>query len=106
MHAFLEAIGRESAYYNMKLNKGKCLTITMRGLSHTHVEDGTFRSNVPEARCLGISLDDHGTNTQDLNSRFTATNATLTALKHIWLSIAKPKWELLALNAVAGSKTI
>ena len=57
MNAFLEAIERDSAYYNMKLNKGKCLTITMRGLSHAHVENLTCLSNVPEARCLGIPLD-------------------------------------------------
>ena len=57
MNAFLEAIERGSAYYNMKRNKGKCLTITMSGLSLTHFEDGTFLSNAPDSKCLGISLD-------------------------------------------------
>ena len=35
MNAFLNSIERESDYYNMRLNKGKCLTITMNGFSHT-----------------------------------------------------------------------
>ena len=39
MNAFLEAIERYSSYYNMKLNKDKCLTITMNGNSKTHFVD-------------------------------------------------------------------
>ena len=92
MNAFLEAIERESAYYNMKLNKGKCLTITIGGLSHTHFEDGTSLSNVPDAKYLGISLDENASNKPDLSSRIIATLATLIALQQVRRSSAKPKW--------------
>ena len=90
----------------MKLNKGKCLTITMRGHSHTHFEDGTFLCSVPDARYLGISLDENASNKPDLNSRITATLATITALKNLWRSSAKPKWKLLVFNAIAGAKLL
>ena len=81
MHAFLEAIERESAYYNMKLNKGKCITITMNGNSHTHFEDVTYLSNVADTTVLGISLDESASNKPDLNARITTTLATTIALK-------------------------
>ena len=52
MRAFREAIEREPAYYIMKLNNGKCLTITWvysLSLSHTHAhfENMTMLSKVP-----------------------------------------------------------
>ena len=90
----------------MKLNKGQCLRITMRGHSHTHFEDGTYLSNVPHARYLGITLDENASNTPDLNSRITAALATITALKHFWKSSAKPKWKLLVFNAIAGANIL
>ena len=55
MNALLAAIEIESTYYNMKLNMGKCLTITMNGISHTHFRDGTSLTNVPDAKNLGLS---------------------------------------------------
>ena len=76
----------------------------MRGLSNTHFEDGTFLSNVPDAKYLGISLDENASNKPDLNSRITATLATIIDLNNFWTSSANPKWQLLVFNVIAGSK--
>ena len=63
MNILLAAIEKESDYYNMKLNKGKCLTITMKGTSHTHFQNGTNLQNVSQAKYRGITLDEkHQTN--------------------------------------------
>ena len=106
MNSFLAAIEKESEYYNMKLNKEKCLTITMNGNSHTHFEDGTHLKNVLDAKYLGISLEERASNKPDLNARISSTLATITALKFFWTSSTKPKWKLLVFNAIAGSKIL
>ena len=67
----------------MKLDMGKCLTITMNGSSHTHFQDGTPLVNVPDAKCLGVSLDERAYNKPDLNTRFTATLAAIALLSGI-----------------------
>ena len=106
MNALLKAIETESWYYNMKLNMGKCLTLTMNGISHTQFQDGTTLVNVKDAKYLGVSLHEGASNKPDLNSRFSATLATITTLKKFWTSSAKPKWKLLVFNAVAGAKIL
>ena len=106
MNALLKSTEVESTYYNMKLNMGKCLTMTMNGISHTHFQDGTSLVNVTDAKYLGVSLHEGASNKPDLNSLFSATLATITTLKKFWTSSAKPKWKLLVFNAVAGAKIL
>ena len=50
MNALLKAIEVEPTYYITKINMGKCLTMTMNGLSHTHFQDGTLLLNVSDAK--------------------------------------------------------
>ena len=78
----------------------------MEGDSHTHFEDGTHLSSVASATHLGNSLDERASIEPDLNARITSTLATITALKYLWYSSAKPKWELLAFSAIAGAKIL
>ena len=81
MHVLLKATQTDSTYYNMTLNMGKCLTITLNGIAHTHFQDGTLLSNVPDAKCLGVSLNEGASNKPDLAARFVATLAMVTASK-------------------------
>ena len=90
----------------MTLNKGKCLTITMNGHSHTQFQDETQLTNVTHAKYLGITLDERASNKPDLNARLTATMATVATPKNMWKSSAAPKWEILVFNTVVGSKIL
>ena len=61
----------------MKLNKAKCLTITMTGTSHTNFKNGNTLQNVPLAKYLGITIDEKASNKPDLGPRIADTLATI-----------------------------
>ena len=67
MNALIKGIETESAYRSMRLNKDKCLTITMNGDAHTQFLDATKLKNEPDAKYLGITIDERASNTPDLN---------------------------------------
>ena len=58
MNVLLAAIETESYYYNMKLHKANCLTIAMKGTTHTQFKHGTTLHNVQHAKYLGCTLDE------------------------------------------------
>ena len=63
MNVLLAAIETGPYYYNMKLNKAKCLTLTMNGTAHTNSKNGTTMRHAAQATYLGIALDEnHQTN--------------------------------------------
>ncbi len=59
MNILLAEIETESAYYNVKLNKGKCNVIAMNGNYNVRFADGTPVKRVEDAIYLGGKLTKH-----------------------------------------------
>ena len=56
MMKYLHSIEEESAYYNLKLHKGKCLTISMNANITIKFKDGKALENVDKAKYLGVYI--------------------------------------------------
>ena len=54
MNILLAEIEKESAYYNLRLNKGKCNVISMNGNYNVRISDGTLLEQVEDAVYLGF----------------------------------------------------
>ena len=76
----------------------------MKGTSHTNFKNGATLKNVPQAKYLGITVNEKASNKPDLGTTITDTLATITALKYFWKSSAKASWQLLVFNVVVGAK--
>ena len=107
MNILLAEIETESAYYNMKLNKGKCNVIAMNGNYNVRFADGTPVKRVEDAIYLGGKLSKDAKSQIEITSRIPATMPVLRSLDLFWKQTkCSVKWKLNVYNAVVTSKLV
>jgi len=108
INKLLKEIQIESNYYNLNLNLGKCINLTLNQ-QQTSVK---FASNefVPrhkKATYLGTLLTDTNDNHAELNNRIADTTATANKLKIFWQKAKTDvKWKLQVYDAIVKSKLL
>ena len=108
INTLLKEIQIESNYYNLNLNLGKCINLTLNQ-QQTSVK---FASNdfVPrhkKATYLGTLLTDTNDNHAELNNRIADTTATANKLKIFWQKAQTDvKWKLQVYDAIVKSKLL
>jgi hypothetical protein len=104
----MKQIEEESQYYNMKLNRGTCINLTMNQQSSSiKFSDGTLMKREATAEYLGTILSDSANNGIDINNRI--SKATGTANKSgIFGNKANTsiKWKLRAFEAIIKSQLL
>ena len=77
MNILLAEIEQESAYYNLRLNKGKCNVISMNGNYNVRFSDGTLLEKVEDAVYLGGTLTKYAKSHTEVMSRIAASMPVL-----------------------------
>lgn len=99
INLLLEAIERHSAYYNMKLNKGKCNYIAMNGNADIHFADGTKLGKVDKVTYLGGILNKDANRADEVNNRISNALTTCSKLKEFFKKSSCPtKWKFSSLQ--------
>ena len=65
----LHKIEQEGANYGLKLNKKKCETLNVRGISDVHFLDGSTMNQMNESRYLGCFLNNKTDSRREVNKR-------------------------------------
>ena len=103
----LHLVEEESAYYDLKLNKGKCNYISYNFNANIHFQDGTPMPQVTTAVYLGANITKHIDPKTEIKRRISMTMPILKKLDIFW---SKTKccnaWKIQVLNAVVVSKLI
>ena len=104
----LAEIQKESAYYNMKLNLGKCINIAAnRKQSTIRFLDETVVPRKSRATYLGAILTDDFNNTAEINNRISDCTNTVNKLKLFWNKAnTEISWKLQVFNAIIRSKLL
>ena len=104
----LRSIQEESAYYNMKLNLGKCINLTInRKQSNIRFLDDTLFPRSAQAKYLGTLLTDSVDNAAEVTNRIADVRATCAKLRLFWNKAKTSiKWKLKVFNAIIKSKLL
>ena len=84
MHKLLHSIERESAYYGLKLNQGKCCVLVMNGNNRIKFEDGSFVPQADEVTYLGGTLTSQVSVANEVSNRIAAATSTWMSLRMFW----------------------
>ena len=107
INIILHEIERESAKYNMKLNKGKCEHIDMNCKADIKFENGTKVKETLKAKYLGGTITKKAERIIEINNRLGIAMATVNKLKIFWGKCAAPKkWKLQVYNAIIIAQLI
>lgn len=100
-------IEEESAYYNMKLNRDKCVCITFNKNNQVTFADGEPIKNVDETIYLGTQITKKVDPKTEINRRISQTMPTLKKLDLFWKQARVPnKWKIQVFNAVCVTKLL
>jgi len=106
INKLLHAVQQESGKYNMKLNMGKCVDLTInRHQSSIQFLDGTPVPRKFHASYLGATLTDSVDNHKEIMQRLGAVNATALQLQPFWSQTRTTvKWRLRVFEAALSTK--
>jgi hypothetical protein len=105
MECLLHAIEKESAKYNMRLNKQKCIVINMNEVHRIEYADGTLVPTQNKATYLGGIITKKSEYKPELNHRIAATTDVLKKLNTLWLKAPiSAKWKIRVFDAVCVAK--
>ena len=107
MESLLHSIERESAKYNMKLNKQKCVVLNMNEIMRVEYSDGTQVPVKNQAVYLyvGAVITKTSEYKPELNHRIAATARVMKSLNKLWLSApVSTKWKIRVFDAVCVAK--
>ena len=100
-------IEEESAYYNMRLNRDKCVCITFNKNNQVTFADGEPIKNVDETIYLGTQITKKADPKTEINRRISQTMPTLKKLDLFWKQARVPsKWKIQVFNAVCVTKLL
>ena len=103
----IKYIEEESAYYNMRLNRDKCVYITFNKNNRVTFADGEPMKNVDETIYLGTQITKNVDPKNEINRRISQTMPTLKKLDLFWKQARVPnKWKIQVFNAVCVSKLL
>ena len=104
---YLKYIEEESEYYNIKLNRDKCVCITYNKNNQITFADGQAVKNVEETVYLGTQINKKVDPTIEINQRISSTMPVLKRLDLFWKQAQVPtKWKIQVFNAVCVSKLL
>ena len=108
INKLLHAVQQESGKYNMKLNMGKCVNLTInRHQSSIKFLDGTPVPRKSHASYLGATLTDSVDNHKEIMQRLGAVNATALQLQPLWSQTRTTvKWRLRVFEAALSTKLL
>ena len=105
MENLLHFIERESAKHNMKLNKQKCVVLSMSGIMRVEYSDGTQVTEKSQAVYLGAVITKKSEYKPELNHRIAATARVMKSLSKLWLNArVSTKWKIRVFDAVCVAK--
>ena len=105
MNKFIKEIERESDYYNLRLNRDKCITIEMGGNFDIKFQAGQQLNKENNAKYLGSIMSTNAHRNIEINQRIRDTHYIFDKL-HIFLKKTSTpiKWKIRVFNAVVISK--
>ena len=107
VNMIIKAIEKESAKYNMKLNKGKCNHIDMNCKADVKFEGGAKLDKLDKAVYLGGTITEKALKTAEIQTRLGKAMTTAFRLKEFWKGCNAPrKWKLQVYNAIIISQLI
>ena len=105
MEILLHSIERESAKYNMRLNKQKCVVLNMNEIMRVEYSDGTQVPEKNQAVYLGAVITKKSEYKPELNHRIAATARVMKSLNKLWLHApVSTKWKIRVFDAVCVAK--
>ena len=84
METLLHEIERESEYYGLRLNMGKCELLEMNGNQEILFRSGEQMKKVDKAKYLGGILTKKADSSTEIQARLTATTPVITSLDTFW----------------------
>lgn len=85
INKIIEELQKQSEYYNLKLNLGKCINLKMnRKQSHDKFKGGNLIDRKGEAIYLGAILNELDNNAIELNNRIAAALKSGNKLQSFW----------------------
>ena len=108
INKLLKEVQEESEAYNMKLNLGKCINLTLnRNQSSVKFLDGTAVPRKTQAIYLGALLTDSADNHKEVIRRIGTVQATIKHLHPLWAqACTSVNWRLRVFDAVIKSKIL
>ena len=101
----LHRIEQEGGKYGLKLNKNKCETMNVRGISEVHLENHNKVKEMNESRYLGCFLNNKTNSRREINKRKGDVFATLKKLEEFWKNCnCSLEFKLIAYDAVIRAK--
>ena len=105
MENLLHSIERESAKYNMRLNKQKCVVLNMNEIMRVEYSDGTQVPVKSQAVYLGAIITKKSEYKPELNHRIAATARVMKSLNKLWINApVSTKWKIRVFDAVCVAK--
>lgn len=103
----LHKIELKSQEYNMKLNKDKCIALTMYKENRIKFSNGQKVPKAHAATYLGAQIAKNVNIRLEVNKRITAAAITANQLKLVWGKAQIPtKWKILSYNSIVLSQLI
>ena len=97
----------ESGYYNLRLNRTKCLSMCMYGSNHIHFQDGTVMKQASEVTYLGGTLTKDVQPKVEIQNRIGMAMEAVRSLEGLWKHTScSVKWKINVYNAVVVSKLL
>ena len=81
----MHSIEKESAKYNLRLNKQKCVVLNMNEIMRVEYSDGTQVPEKNQAVYLGAVIAEKSEYKPELNHRIAATARVTKSLNKLWL---------------------
>ena len=104
---YLRYIEEESEYYNIKLNRDKCVCITYNRNNQITFADGQKLKSVDETIYLGTQISKRVNPKIEINRRISSPMPILKRLDLFWKQARVPtKWKIQVFNAVCVSKLL
>jgi hypothetical protein len=101
----LRLIEEESAYYDLRLNKGKCNFISFNYKANITFKNGDAMKRTGEATYLGATITQQVDPKIEIRNRISSTMPVLKKLDTFWNKAkCNKKWQIQVLNAVIVSK--
>ncbi|MDA8583201.1 reverse transcriptase family protein [bacterium] len=107
INTLLQAIGKESAYYGLRLNKTKCEYISMNTECSIQFSDGSLMKNGKPVTYLGGIINEKINNREEVDTRISCTLPVLNALNSFWKKAkVSTKWKIEIYSSVVVSKLL
>ena len=90
MHHLLHLIESESEYYNLELNKSKCVVMDIDGISSIHFKNLEELKKEQNAKYLGGIINSEAQRREEINNRIKDTYTVFNKLKIFWRKVKIP----------------